>query len=687
MRVGLNWGNDGIAERDGNAGQKRRGHDFPPFFLREVQLIAVVMALLSSILALRRDTRILKIPPYLSALCILVGIAWLLILPLNEYSRGTYVSENALLPGQVHTYFTGSEHNVFRAYRHEVHGLIDRPVEERSHKLETIFKEQNLKFATQKYNYTVSNRTIANENVYAILQGPRADATEAIVLIGAWKNMDDEINNSGVALVLTLARYFKRWSLWSKDIIFLVSGDSTTGPQAWVDAYHDGHDERYVEGLKIKSGALQAAVAVDYPAGPWGHRYEKLHVVYDGTNGQLPNLDLFNTAVQIASGQMGIACGIQNMWRHNDAYKVRLETMFRGMLAQGMGHATGPHSSFIPYHVDAITLQTVGDGWHDEMSLGKTVESLFRSLNNLLEHLHQSFFFYLLLQANRFVSIGTYLPSAMLIAVNFSIAAIALWVQSGRSTEPATNPASTTPTDRNSDKPISPDSKPSFAPNKTDSGSTSSPPKPPSLVVEIIKQDGAVSIVPKSLTTITERRLFLPLTFVLVLHFAGLIPLYAFNHWDENHLHGLFLTAANISSVVPVGIAFFFFNNRPLSTQEITLIQCFSLLLLGVFLAVLATLNFSLSFLVGVSCAPFSFLRRSGSLGVNVALLGFVAMLNPLLVVHAAAKLLGGNMGVILAKAAQGWHIWGLWTQVVVFLVWLPAWAINASVIATGVFE
>jgi glycosylphosphatidylinositol transamidase len=40
------------------------------------------------------------------------------------------VSENALLPGQVHTYFGGSEHNVFRAYRQEVWALNERPVEE-----------------------------------------------------------------------------------------------------------------------------------------------------------------------------------------------------------------------------------------------------------------------------------------------------------------------------------------------------------------------------------------------------------------------------------------------------------------------------------------------------------------------------------------------------------------------------
>jgi glycosylphosphatidylinositol transamidase len=84
----------------------------------------------ASLLALRRDARILKIPPYLSALLILVGVAWLLVLPLDEYSRHTYVSENALLPGQVHTYFTGSEHEVFRAYRQEVAALPDLSVEE-----------------------------------------------------------------------------------------------------------------------------------------------------------------------------------------------------------------------------------------------------------------------------------------------------------------------------------------------------------------------------------------------------------------------------------------------------------------------------------------------------------------------------------------------------------------------------
>jgi glycosylphosphatidylinositol transamidase len=312
--------------------------------------------------------------------------------------------------------------------------------------------------------------------------------------------MEGELNRSGVALVLTLSRYFKRWSLWSKDIIFLVTADSKAGPQAWVDAYHDTHQSPAIDSLPLKSGALQGAIVIDYP---FDHRFESIHIVYDGINGQLPNLDLLNTVVSIASGQMGIGVSLQQMWHHSDSYRDRLQTMLRGMLNQGLGHASGPHSSFIPYHVDAITLQPFGDGWQDEMAMGRVIESTFRSLNNLLEHLHQSFFFYLLMQANRFVSIGTYLPSAMLVAVNFTIMAIFLWVKSG--------------------SPERPTSTVEAAEKKT----------PPAVIVQ---EGDAKALVPEEVISVRERELFLPLAVVAGSQFLGVLPLYIFNHTSQNVL-------------------------------------------------------------------------------------------------------------------------------------------------------
>ena len=146
------------------------------------------------------------------------------------------MSENALLPGQVHTYFAGSDQNVFRAYLHEVDAIITKEAASisalncsdsktcasgkllaqapRNNQIEDIFRAADLKVARQKYEYESSMVKYAGENIYAILHAPRGDATEAIVLVAAWKNMEEELNRSGVALLLTLARYFKRWLIF-----------------------------------------------------------------------------------------------------------------------------------------------------------------------------------------------------------------------------------------------------------------------------------------------------------------------------------------------------------------------------------------------------------------------------------------------------------------------------------------
>lgn len=457
---------------------------------------------------MRRSPILLKLPPYLSAICILVGIVWVLLLPLNDYSRQTYISENAILPGQVHTYFGGSEHNIFRAYRQEVYNLGQKSREERLAGIEQIIKEIKLKSATQEYAFEVAGEKIEGRNVYGLLQGPRADATEAMVLIAAWKNFEGELNYSGVALALTLARYFKRWSIWSKDIILLIPEDSTYGSEAWVSAYHSTGttptSSRNVSDLPIKAGALQGAIALDYPVGPWGKRFEKLDVLYDGINGALPNLDLINTAVQIASGHMGMGCSLHGFTKHSDKYPDRLRTIASGILSQAQGVATGPHSAFMPYHVDAITLKTVGDGWHDEMSLGRVTESIFRSINNLLEHLHQSFFFYILLNTHRFVSIGSYLPAAMLVAGSFTINALALWILSGKG--------------------------PVEKPGKLESAGGQ---KPKSEKMVKIKEGDKVAVVAKEELQSVERKMFLPAVVVLAAHLISLVPLYLLTHTSK----------------------------------------------------------------------------------------------------------------------------------------------------------
>ncbi|SPQ25831.1 bc48dce1-70fc-44d4-9c6d-90a401e8039b [Thermothielavioides terrestris] len=603
----------------------------------------LIISATASALQLRRDPRILKLPPYLSLLCIVVGVAWLLLLPLDQYSRRTYISENALLPGQVHTYFSGSDQNVFRAYKHEVNALVGKSNAEINDKLEPIVKGLGLKTARQNFTYHAAGHTYSGENLYAILQAPRGDATEAIVLVAAWENVKHEINRNGVPLALTLLRYFKRWSLWSKDIILVLTPDSIAGPQAWVDAYHDAHDPSRVASLPLKAGLLQGAIAIDYAQ---ESRFDSVHIVYDGVNGQLPNLDLINSVVHIAGGQMGIGVALQEMWRHDNGYSDRLRTMLRGMLKQGLGLPSGPHSSFIPYHVDAVTLQPFGEGWQDEMAMGRVIEGTFRSLNNLLEHLHQSFFFYLIMHRERFVSIGTYLPSAMLVAANFTIMAIALWVKSGQAPEAA---ASKSKTD-------------------TTAAATATPPPVPTV----------------------ERDLFLPLGVVALIQSLSIVPLYLFNHAPESILTPLFIAFTLINTALPSVLSHLLAQTYAPTAQQYQLVKSFSLLLLGMFLSSLATLNFSLALLTGLLAAPLSFAgpcrpNRRTTTACRAAVAALLHALGPPAVLLAAAAYSDAGVAAVLREAAVGWHVCGTYSPLVVWCVWWPAWlATSVVVLARG---
>lgn len=72
---------------------------------------------------------------------------------------------------------------------------------------------------------------------------------------------------------------------------------------------------------------------------------------------------------------------------------------------------------------------------HKIMALLKIVEGINRSLNNLLERFHQSFFFYVIISSERFISIGDYMPSIGLMAGSLLIKSFLLWLISNNNGE------------------------------------------------------------------------------------------------------------------------------------------------------------------------------------------------------------------------------------------------------------
>ncbi|CDK25363.1 unnamed protein product [Kuraishia capsulata CBS 1993] len=353
--------------------------------------------------------------PRFTMLLAILGVSWLFVLPLHGQYRITYISENALMPSQAYSFFRESEWNIVRGYREEVvRAFEEQDMTGKNELMTTWLDNIGYKVATHEIN---SNESV----VYGIFHAPRGDDTEAMVLVAPWFTFDGEQNAGGVALTIALARYFYRMSIWSKNIIVVFPKNGQLSLRSWVEAYHTSLDKT--------AGSIESAVVLEYPSDADHLDYIELN--YAGVNGQLPNLDLVNCAVFISEHE-GFKVSLQQtpkgqLWARD--YGSRLTVLLKSIFELSMtgllkGGGNGCEA-FSGWNIQAISLRAKkGADSHDITTFGRVVEAIFRSVNNLLEKFHQSFFFYLMLAPRNFVSIGTYLPSAVLISVGYALASL-----------------------------------------------------------------------------------------------------------------------------------------------------------------------------------------------------------------------------------------------------------------------
>jgi glycosylphosphatidylinositol transamidase len=141
------------------------------------------------------------------------------------------------------------------------------------------------------------------------------------------------------------------------------------GTSLWLEAYH-ADIPRYTAPLPLKSGEIQAAIQLSHPDGT---RFDSISIMYEGTNGQLANLDLINSAVHIAGAQFRVPVTVQDVTNQADGYEARLKTLLKGMIKQGLGLSTGS-GTFGRYKIDAVTMKAVGaNGDHDDIAFGRCV--------------------------------------------------------------------------------------------------------------------------------------------------------------------------------------------------------------------------------------------------------------------------------------------------------------------------
>ncbi|KAK3165091.1 hypothetical protein QOZ80_1AG0028800 [Eleusine coracana subsp. coracana] len=177
----------------------------------------------------------------------------------------------------------------------------------------------------------------------------------------------------------------------------------------------------------------------------------------EASNGQMPNLDLLNVVHYLAVHRQGFRVNIATFssllssaclrviaeifqtlgsmlrkinpdWKLDIAVPDYMEgaaNLASSMYNQALGVPTGSHGAFRDYQVDAVSLEfspsfnVRNENAKSSFLLrgGRLIEGVMRSVNNLLEKFHQSFFLYFLTAPSKFISVGVYMiPFALLVA-------------------------------------------------------------------------------------------------------------------------------------------------------------------------------------------------------------------------------------------------------------------------------
>lgn len=210
--------------------------------------------------------------------------------------------------------------------------------------------------------------------------------------------------------------------------------------QAWLEAYHtsdlfNSNQVLNCGNLEARAGSIQAAINLELQS----FDLKFIDVKIEGLNGQLPNLDLVNLVQRIGVKEGFVSGHRQTSTQRRSGLKSSWDENFQHMismlLTQATGVPNGNHGLFYRYGIEAVTLEGHKNEQtnHQRRALGansilRLIEGISRSVNNLLERFHQSFFFYILVASDRFVSIGDYMPSLGLMVGALLIKAFISWL-------------------------------------------------------------------------------------------------------------------------------------------------------------------------------------------------------------------------------------------------------------------
>ncbi|PKA66845.1 hypothetical protein AXF42_Ash003502 [Apostasia shenzhenica] len=471
-----------------------------------------------------------------SVACLIAGCIVLLLLPV--LAKNTYISENALMPGAAKSMF--SNQDVLEANK-LVRDIYDqRSVEPKSgtyiarlirKRMEKVgaevyhhkFKYDNIQFHPLSFFSSTTHSAILQNssgcvssgvNSIGIIRAPRGDGKEAIILVTPYNSEDIKLNDAlSLGLAYAVFSLISRAVWLAKDIVWLAA-DSRHGEYAavasWLKDYHnpvfssdpwgsgigscfetnnlhkknDSLFDEVAHNVFRRAGTMSAALVLKVMEKNERRERDRLDLLAEASNGQMPNLDLINIVHFLAAHRQGLdvnvgsfnfilksaliknlgkvlqalsklAQSLNPTWKfgvNSGDFVEGTSTLASSMYYQALGVPTGSHGAFRDFQIDAITMElSPRTSFNNENGIssfllrgGRLIEGVVRSVNNLLEKFHQSFFLYFLTAPDKFISVGVYMIAFALLAAPLPIVAAALFSSTSKAT-----------VSRNSDKKVS----------------------------------------------------------------------------------------------------------------------------------------------------------------------------------------------------------------------------------------
>ncbi|XP_047972677.1 glycosylphosphatidylinositol anchor attachment 1 protein-like isoform X1 [Salvia hispanica] len=344
-------------------------------------------------------------------------------------------------------------------------------------------------------NYSCTSYGINTVGIVRAPRGDGKEAIVIVTPYNSVKTTTSEALSLGVAY--SVFSLLSRVSWLAKDIIWLAADSrhgEHAAVAAWLRDYYAlsrgdleknqdmcgassvlGHELTSVKRNGVsngfrRAGTMAAALVIKVAERSTGFEKDGLKIYAEASNGQMPNLDLINIVNYLAVHGQGLQVRVEKIWSLLDSwwlyslgelqellgkvakslnpdwkigipasdYVEGCATLASSLYNQALGVPTGPHGAFRDFQVDSITLEFSPRFSSSQRVLfllhaGRLVEGVIRSVNNLLEKFHQSFFLYLMTSPNRFVSVGIYMIAFALLIAPLPLVAAALFSDASKS--------------------------------------------------------------------------------------------------------------------------------------------------------------------------------------------------------------------------------------------------------------